>query len=303
MDLKKLNKHDKRKALWLGSIVGDAFVLGGRLIYDLAKLQSSFPDYNRPQAPLASSFHKNKTVGDQTHYGDQARQLWQYLADNDGHYDPACYRREWTQFIAHYDGYMDKASTETLVALKNDLQFGSDSNELGGSARLAAIYYWIEDPKQALAAAIDQSRMTHNNRRVTAITYLIAQTLEIILTEPDNQAQPSVLAVLDRVRMQMAVDHTYDLTLINDSFAAANAQTDLSAASIAKKIGQSCHAQHAFPAILAILKQSEDYQQAMKLNVRIGGDSAARALIIGALLGAKLGSKAIPQEWIEVVRN
>lgn len=298
-----LNSNDKRKALWLGSIAGDAFVLGGHWIYDVDKLQSSFPDYGKPQEPLPDSYHKNKKMGDQTHYGDQARHLWQYLSENNGDYDPDQYRQEWIKFIKSYDGYMDGASRESLTALKNNLQFGSGSDELGGTARLAAIYYWIEDPDQALAAAIDQSMMTHDNRQATAITVLVGKALEVLLAESENDSQLSVLEALDRARVQMIAEDEYDMKLISDSFDKANALEDLSAGSIAKKLGQNCHAKHALPAILAVLKQPDDYQEAMKLNVMIGGDSATRAMILGALLGAKLGTQSIPRDWLELMRD
>ena len=55
--------------------------------------------------------------------------------------------------------------------------------------------------------------------------------------------------------------------------------------------------------MVAVLKHTESYQEAMKLNVMIGGDSATRAMIIGALLGAKLGTEAIPQDWIDIMRD
>ena len=301
MNTQKLSKSDKRNAIWLGSLAGDAFVLGGHWIYDLDKLHASFPDYSSPQAPLPDSFHKNKKRGDQTHYGDQACHLWQFLKDSGGNYDPDLYRKEWIRFITKYDGYMDKASKESLTALKNDLQFGSASEELGGTARVAAVYHWIEDSEQALAAAIDQSRMTHNSQQATGITFLIAKALEILLKENDNESPSSVFEALDRVRVQMLAEDKYDMKLISDSFDAANAQADISAGSIAKALGQSCHAGHALPVILAVLKQPDDYQKAMKQNIMIGGDSATRAMIIGALLGAKLGTKAIPQEWLDLM--
>ena len=303
MDTKNLRMDEKRNALWLGSIAGDAFVLGGHWIYDLDKLQASFPDYRSPQAPLPDSYHANKNMGDQTHYGDQARHLWQFLADHDGHYDPDQYRREWVRFISRYDGYMDMASKESLTALKKGQSFGSGSDELGGVARLAAMYYWMADLKQALAAAVDQNRMTHDSQQATAITVLIGKTLEMLLHPSENKDQLSVFETLYRAKAQLLEEGEYDMKLINESFDKANALEDYSARSIAEKLGQSCHARHALPAILAVLKQTDDYEAAMKLNVRVGGDSASRAMIIGVLLGAKLGLKAIPQAWLDVMRD
>lgn len=303
MNTNNLSKTGRRNALWLGSIAGDAFVLGGHWIYDLDKLKSSFPDYNKPQNPLPDSFHKNKKLGDQTHYGDQARHLWQNLAANNGVYNPDSYREDWVRFMSSYDGYMDGASKESSAALKKDLLFGSGSDELGGTARIAAIYYWLEESEQALVSAIDQSRMTHDNRQATAITVLIAQALQILLDEPETGSQMSVFEALNKARVQMVANDEYDMKLINDSFVAVNGQKDFSAEAIAKNFGQSCHAKHALPVLLAVLKQTEDYREAMKLNVMIGGDSATRAMIIGALIGAKLGTEAILQEWIDIMRD
>jgi ADP-ribosylglycohydrolase len=303
MNIQNLSMNDRRKALWLGSIAGDAFVLGGHWIYDLEKLRKSFPDYSSPQAPLSDTYHKNKKLGDQTHYGDQARHLWQFLLESNGNYDPASYRKEWVRFITKYNGYMDGASRESLTALKNNLQYGSGSDELGGTARLAAVYYWIEDPALALTAATDQSMMTHDNRQATAITVLAAKAITILLSEADSQDQFSVFDALDKARIEMVAEDEYDMHLINDSFVRVNQMKDFSAESIAGSLGQSCHARHALPAILAVLKQPDDYQAAMRLNVMIGGDSASRAMIIGALLGARLGTEAIPAEWLEIMRD
>ena len=303
MNISNLNNNDKRKALWLGSIAGDAFVLGGHWIYDIHKLQEKFPEYNTPQAPLPDSFHKNRKLGDQTHYGDQTRHLWQFLANNSGNYDSALYRKEWIRFISSYDGYMDAASKESLSALKKNLQFGSASDELGGTARLAAIYYWIDNPEQALSAAIDQSMMTHNNSQATAITVMIAKTLETIVQDNKKDSTLTILELLNKIRIQMIAEDKYDMNLINDSFDAAIKLKDSSAASIAEKLGQSCHARHSLPVIFAVLKQPDNYQKVMELNVRVGGDSASRALILGALLGAKLGITSIPEKWIDVMHD
>ncbi len=292
MNIAKFNKSDQRQALWLGSITGDAFVLGGHWIYDLTQLKANFPTYTQPHDPLPGSYHKQKKAGDQTHYGDQARHLWHYLAANQVSYDPAQYRQEWLEFMSSYKGYMDRASKDSLSALKAGHQYGSASNELGGTARLAAIYYWLEDPHKALAAAEDQSRMTHDSPEARAITRLVAKALQLVLDQG-----LSAFAALDQARDQT------EIKLVGDSFNAVKELTDFSADSIAKNLGQTCHAKHALPATLAVLKTCKDYRQAMQLNVMIGGDSAARALIIGAFLGAAEGTKAIPPDWYKIMAD
>lgn len=303
MNTKNLNKTGRRNALWLGSIAGDAFVLGGHWIYDVDKLKTKFPNYSKPQNPLPDTFHKSKKLGDQTHYGDQARHLWQHLEANSGTYDPDRYREDWLRFMSSYEGYMDGASKESYSALQNDLLFGSGSDELGGTARIAAIYYWLEDARQAIISAIDQSRMTHDNRQATAITVLVGLALQRLLNSEDEETELSVFEALEKAKTQMVAEDEYDMKLINESFNAANSLQDFSAEAIAKNLGQSCHARHALPVMLAVLKHTEDYQEAMKLNVMIGGDSATRAMIIGALLGAKHGESVIPHEWIDVMRE
>ncbi len=296
MDINKIKKTGKRKGLWLGSITGDLFSLGGHWIYDLDILNAQFPHYDKPQEPLEDTFHKTKMLGDLTHYGDQALHLWQHLADHAGHYDPAAYRKAWFKYMKQYSGYLDKASRDSLVALEKKHPFGSSSRELGATARIAAIYYWIEEPAAALAAALDQSKMTHNSEVATAVSYLTARTLQNLLDVPDG-TEPSVFAELEKIKDLMIAEKTLDMALLVDSFAVVKELEELSAPSIAKTLGQTCDVSHGLPTLLAVLKATEDYRQAMELNVMIGGDSAARAMVLGALIGAKSGAEAVPTDW------
>ncbi|MGA2940205.1 MAG: ADP-ribosylglycohydrolase family protein, partial [Syntrophobacteraceae bacterium] len=39
-------------------------------------------------------------------------------------------------------------------------------------------------------------------------------------------------------------------------------------------------------------------REALVENVMAGGDSAARGLVVGMILGAHLGFEAIPSEWL-----
>jgi len=53
-----------------------------------------------------------------------------------------------------------------------------------------------------------------------------------------------------------------------------------------------------FPSsIHALLKHPDDFESAILATLRAGGDSAGRASMIGAWLGAHLGINAIPKAW------
>jgi ADP-ribosylglycohydrolase len=46
-----------------------------------------------------------------------------------------------------------------------------------------------------------------------------------------------------------------------------------------------------------LLKHPDDFESAILATLRAGGDSAGRASMIGAWLGAHLGINAIPKAW------
>jgi ADP-ribosylglycohydrolase len=61
-----------------------------------------------------------------------------------------------------------------------------------------------------------------------------------------------------------------------------------------KTLGQSCSVEGGFAAVIYLLMRFSDFQEAMEANVLAGGDSAARGMIVGAVLGAYGGMEVIP---------
>jgi len=62
--------------------------------------------------------------------------------------------------------------------------------------------------------------------------------------------------------------------------------------------GQSCPLLSSFTAALhTMLTCSNDFAEALTATANAGGDSAGRAAMIGAWLGAHLGIGAIPAAW------
>ena len=75
--------------------------------------------------------------------------------------------------------------------------------------------------------------------------------------------------------------------------------TAFDSVSAIREFGRSCHTPEAFPGIIHLIaKYEDDLKEALVQAVMAGGDSAARAMIVGVVLGAHLGMSALPPEWL-----
>jgi ADP-ribosylglycohydrolase len=72
---------------------------------------------------------------------------------------------------------------------------------------------------------------------------------------------------------------------------------------VIRQFGQMCGVAAALPgAVHLVLRYPDDLRTALIENVMAGGDSAARGLVVGMLLGARLGEEAIPESWLRGMR-
>lgn len=293
-----LELAERKKAMLLGSFLGDAFVLGAHWIYNVKVIEKHFGQYDAPHEPLPDGWHTSKHLGDYTHYGDQALLLFDYLKEWNGSYTDDGFRTAWRRYMNSYGGYMDLASKGSREAFENGELTGSHSDELGGAARIAPVLYWLEEPVRALEAAVSQSRLTHNSEASLLATELFARmTLRIL--EGTEQSVPDVL----RVSLDDMKQAGRGTALLDGYLETAQAAAGQSAADIAAALGQSCHAHHAIPVIFALLLTSSDYRTVLSLNARIGGDSATRGMIAGAILGARNGLDNLPADWLAAVKR
>jgi ADP-ribosylglycohydrolase len=68
---------------------------------------------------------------------------------------------------------------------------------------------------------------------------------------------------------------------------------------VIKQFGQMCGIAAALPgAIHLILTYGNDLKTALIENVMAGGDSSARGMAAGMILGGHLGQDAIPKAWL-----
>ena len=208
-------------------------------------------------------------------------------------FDLADFARRWQAlFTTGYRGYVDKATSATLENLQRGLgpeQCGSTSADLGGAARIAPLVWWYrQDRDQLLEAVRVQTAMTHNNPAVLAGAAFIARTAWSVLAGAAPQA------ALEAALEEGVADIDLDIRL-RSALESAGKDTR----TVIGRFGQMCGIASALPgAVHLICSYADDPRTALIENVQAGGDSAARGLVAGLVLGARHGVDAVPGGWL-----
>jgi ADP-ribosylglycohydrolase len=199
-----------------------------------------------------------------------------------------------------YRGYRDHATRGTLEkyaahATANPggvfrFQDGADDDQPATATRLVpvvVVHYW---DNALLALAESATRVAQNNER--AVAYMKAHA--VILRELFSGAGAGeAFGAAARV-----VSDDGAGAEVARSIEAAVASLPLDVKDATLKFGQSCPLASSFPAAVhAALKYETDVVRAIAETANAGGDSAGRAALIGAWLGARLGLAGIPADW------
>lgn len=283
------------RAMVLASFAADSLSLAAHWIYDTSVIDQEFGVIDQLLPPAIDSYHNTKRKGDFTHYGDQSLVLLKHLAEV-RNFDLRRFADAWIHFCKTSDGYMDKASRKTLAALgegKSPEECGSGSSDLGGPARIAPLIYWYrDDPTRLMTCAHEQTRFTHTGSGIDASTEFIVRTALGVL---NGQSPAEIIA-------QILDEGVQDLDLDMRLRRSVDTAGDDSRRVIAE-FGQMCSTSAALPgAVHLILTYQDNLREALIQNVMAGGDSAARGLVVGMILGAYQGIDGIDKSWLEEMR-
>lgn len=280
--------NDKLRGMILGGFVADALALGPHWIYDMQKIEKEFGEIKGITAPLSDSFHKGKTKGDFTHYGDQMIFFLEYLKEN-GAFNPVQFKDAWCAFMEIYDGYKDHATKDTMQSYGQTHELnGSTSDELGGAVRMAPLVYYLA--RQALPfekEGVVQTQLTHTGGDILNI----AKALTLIIDKVLKGKAPT-----------QAMEETANEVggAVQDYINQAIAHEMVEPHEMIPVFGQHCSSKAAFPSALYLIHRYEsDFETALLENIQVGGDSAARGIVIGMILGAHHGESVIPKRWLE----
>ncbi len=290
------DKNDRIAGMVYGSLIADALALGAHWIYDQDELEETFGVVKDFRKPLADSYHPTKAAGEQTHYGDQALVLLDSLSAKP-EYDAEDFFKKWRKSWEGYGDYFDHATKETLANLEKGApseSAGSDSEELGGAARIAPLLAALNGQPTD-----DQIKVTRTH---TALTHgsVIAQDAAEYLT---RLAIGVVNGQEVANAMRQATSEYYEVLPVRDILRKVAETRASETKAAAKELGLACPTEQALPTVLSLLaRYPDDLETALIENVMAGGDSAARGLALGMVLGAKAGQSEIPPRWIEALK-
>ena len=291
-----------RGALW-GSLAGDAFCLGSHWIYSLNELSQRFPGgINGFETPAPGHYHFGKKTGDFTHYGDVALLMLSSVAAC-GHLEAADFGARLTRLMMEekYAGYRDhaiqgllanyRAHLERLPDVPFDYQQGADDDQPATVTHLAPVVVAHLNSKDLLETVATATRVCQNNDRAIAFTQAAALILRNLLNGSDLET-----AVIETRKVIGPPDKAW--SEVNKRMKMACAARMIPAIDATMLFGQSCPLYSSFTAALhTALVCSDDFAKAVQTTAQAGGDSAGRAAMIGAWLGALLGVQAIPESW------
>jgi len=284
-----MSLDDRIAGAVLGAFAADTLCLGVHWIYNPDRIARLAGRIAEPIDPLpdAAKWHPNRKRGQFTHYGDQALVLLRSVAASGG-WSREDFSSRWTAMWDGYDGYVDGATKDTLSGAP------SGSNDFAGLARMAPLLLSLADGSEDafVAAAREQCALTHGDSVLLEAGDFFARVLHAVA----NGA--SVESALDR-----AASRNYAVLPVVDWMGAARARlaADDPAATVAE-LGATCHVRDAFPStIFLLLRFGTSLRETLVENAMAGGDSSARGMMLGAILGARDGAGAIPESWLSAM--
>lgn len=288
---------DKLEAMVFSSFLGDSLALPAHWIYDTGEIENRFGRIQKLLAPSSGSYHGSRQAGQFTHYGDQAMVLLKSVAASSG-FSLDHFARNWKELFNDYDGYLDHATKATLQNFRDGkgvMDAGSTSTDLAGAARIAPLlYFYTDDLDMLVSSCRSQTAMTHNNPIVVDSAELFARVIWKVL----RGASP--VSALKEMTEAPADNRDAFREWITEGLESSNNPTR----DVIGEFGQSCATRGAFPSVIHLVSRYEDnLAEALVQNVMAGGDSAARGLFVGMILGAHNGMHGIPKEWMAGLKS
>lgn len=158
---------------------------------------------------------------------------------------------------------------------------------------------FADDEARLLGLNRIATRLTHTDPKAECGALAIALAARCAMS---GQALKVFLADLARLAAAhgTAGAELIDLTAHAKASADAGESTEVFAQSLNCANGVSGYMYHSVPAVLhAWFSHPHDYARAVTAIIRCGGDTDTTAAMLGAIVGAGVGRRGIPQKWLD----
>jgi ADP-ribosylglycohydrolase len=292
----------------LGALVADSAALGLHWLYDparIAEIEAArrlvflSPDADNYTGSKGYFAHGGKSPGDSTSYGETCLLMLKHLAKH-GEFNRLEYQAE---YRAHFGpggafvGYIDSPTRQTLRTLLSfePAEFpaasGADDDQHPALAALPPVVATHVGTLEELLGRIEDTvRVTNNNALAVAAAQCSAVALfEVLQGAPMDQALANALPFAGNTLRPVLEE--------------ALALPALDCVAVAQHFGMSCHVAEGLPVIFHIARHASDYGHAIESNIRAGGDSCGRSIVLGALVAARAAIQnnsgfPIPLSWL-----
>jgi poly(ADP-ribose) glycohydrolase ARH3 len=285
--------RDKFKGAILGCFLGDAFGAGfegmspDRAISHLGTLSEKFP----------------RTYTDDT---DMTLALTESIIES-GKVDPEDVARKFSQSCDLTRGY-GIGTIKAVHALRagaawhqvSRIVFKKGSFGNGAAMRVSPVGLFFHHNLEALRkAAMDQSNVTHTHPlgQWGAVMQACCVGLALLQDPKNSLKREEIIIELREILWPGPVEYQKALNEMENIFAQGKrAETR----EIARRLGNGVEAYRSVPsASYLALAYSPDFQDAIRAAISLGGDTDTIAGMVGAIVGAHVGERGLPVEWIE----
>ena len=285
--------QDKFRGAILGCFLGDAFGAGFEgmsldgAISRLSTLSEKFP----------------RTYTDDT---DMTLALAESIIES-GKVDPEDMARKFSQSCDLTRGY-GIGTIQAVLALRagaawhqvSRIVFEKGSFGNGAAMRVSPVGLFFHHNLEALRkAATDQANVTHTHPLGQWGAVMQGSCVGLALLQDPRKPlkKEDIIIELREILWPGPVEYQKALNEMENIFAQGKR---IEAREIARRLGNGIEAHRSVPsASYLALTYSPDFQDAIRAAISLGGDTDTIAGMVGAIVGAHVGERGLPAEWIE----
>ena len=276
----------KIKDLVLSSLVADSYCLGTHWIYDENQLINNDINWEELNAPMAI-WHKGKSAGDFTHYGDQNYWLYEFLKDKNS-FNEKEFLDFWFEKMKTYTGYIDGASRNTILNIKNGvLPSGANSHDLSIVGRIVPLLKVSKTKEEFLQNVGKFVKLTHNSKEALQSADFFANLLLLVLEK--NEIEKSILHLKDSY-------DSFFQEMIEKGINSKNSDTF----ETIRTFGPACDINSGFSGVIHLLCKYDNLKDMLVANSKAGGDTSARAMVASVIFLANKQISEIPKNWLNL---